>query len=333
MHLCKIPSFILALAIPIALVSATAREATATECIICERVGEGGSDGPWEGIPDPAEAEDEPDDTSEDPEPRPSPFRYGGAGDILWHNAAGGDVSAWRISTTYRVSQTALSWKTPTSTGWKIVGSGQFGGGPVDILWHNPTTGALSVWFMSGTVEPRGDRLLPWNVPGYTGWEVVGVADHDRDGRSDDIYWHQPGTGKLSVWLMDGTTPTSTVELRFLLHEGLGWRIATVGDFNGDGHPDLVGHHGANGWITFFQMNGTQLLPNLEHATWEVLGSTGWNLEGKGDFDADGYLDLVWHHPGTGKVSIWLMRGGRVVRSVELPWNVPGSTGWSIVSR
>jgi len=48
---------------------------------------------------------------------------------------------------------------------------------------------------------------------------VVGLADHDRDGRAD-VLWHHVTSGDVWVWRMTGTTITAMTQ------------VATVGDAN-----------------------------------------------------------------------------------------------------
>ena len=304
-------SAVLPLLVSIAAVGAPGGAASAGQCLDCES----------EPPPPP-------------PPPPPQRFDYRENRDILWHNASTGAISSWHVSESHQIAETALSWHVPSSTGWQIVGSGQFdrfdsGDGFVDLLWHNPGTGELSVWFLNGTSEPRSTALLPWLVPGSTGWQVIGV---DRGPSHNHIFWHQPSTGTISVWVMEGTTPIRTYELDFKLHEGLGWRLIGVADVNDDGAPDLIGHHGANGWITFFHLSGRRLVRMVE-VSQQILSSTGWSLEAAwGNYDIR-RVHLVWHHPSSGKVSVWSLdteTGARVVGGGELPWNARGSSGWSI---
>src|SRR5439155_4915215 len=90
---------------------------------------------------------------------------------------------------------------------WTPVGAGDFNGDDKpDVLWHNTSTGQLSIWLMNGTA--RASAV----VPGGAGldWTPVAAGDFNTDGKQD-ILWHNTKTGKVSVRLMNGTHFTSAV--------------------------------------------------------------------------------------------------------------------------
>jgi hypothetical protein len=44
-----------------------------------------------------------------------------------------------------------------------------------------------------------------------------------------------------------------------------------------------------------------------------------WRIAGVGDFDGDGYADLVWENTATGQRGIWLLTNGVYSSSLNLP--------------
>ena len=41
----------------------------------------------------------------------------------------------------------------------------------------------------------------------------------------------------------------------------------------------------------------------------DVMADPNWKIVGSGDFNADGLVDIVWHHQTTGQVAVWHMNG------------------------
>jgi hypothetical protein len=94
-------------------------------------------------------------------------------------------------------------------------------------------------------------------------------------------------------------------------------RFEGGGDFNRDGKSDLFVRHNTNGENKIKLLNGTTTtstvsLPNVATTCGDYVGAAG-------DFNYDGWNDLVWHAPGCSKVYIWLMNGTTRTGTVTLP--------------
>src|SRR5262245_55405629 len=86
------------------------------------------------------------------------------------------------------------------------------GDGIPDIVWHNRSTGSTSVWFMDGGTGILGTAGFPdWDT-GDVNWWISAVADFNGDGKPD-LLWRNYGNGRNVVWLLDGTTLVSVLEL------------------------------------------------------------------------------------------------------------------------
>jgi hypothetical protein len=156
--------------------------------------------------------------------------------------------------------------------GWNamsaIVSGGDFNGdGKNDILAREAATGIL--WLYPGTgTGNHGARVVIG-----TGWNstslitVVGDLDHDgaadvlaRKNADDCLYMYG---GKTTGGLKNG------------VKIGCGWNvmntIASVGDFNADGHVDWVARYQSTGRLYLYRGDG-----DGSHATPIVIG-TGWS--------------------------------------------------------
>src|SRR5206468_11812856 len=79
-------------------------------------------------------------------------------------------------------------------------------------------------------------------VNGVSGWKVVAAGDFNGDGKPD-IVWQNSTTWDVTVWYMTGAGGNVYQGNWNYLAQGsvvAGWRIAAIGDLNGDGKRDLV---------------------------------------------------------------------------------------------
>ncbi len=84
----------------------------------------------------------------------------------------------------------------------------------------------------------------------------MGVADFDGDGKSD-ILWRNSVTGENMIWLVNGTTLSSSAQIA--TEADLNWSIARVEDFDGDGKPDILWRNSTTGQDAIWLMNGVTL--------------------------------------------------------------------------
>src|SRR6266550_710430 len=151
----------------------------------------------------------------------------------------------------------------------------------------------------------------------------VGKSDFNGDGKAD-ILW-QNTSGARAIWLMNGTTYGSSVNLGTVA-------ISIVGssDFNGDRKSDILWQNSSTGQRLIWLMN------NTTHTSTVNLGTvaTSWNIVGSSDFNGDGKADILWQNSSTGQRLIWLMNGTALQSVVSLgtvatSWNIAGSSDFN----
>jgi Ca2+-binding RTX toxin-like protein len=183
-----------------------------------------------------------------------------------------------------------------------------------DLLLHNATNQADSVWLMNGT------QVLSSPIIGIqaAGWNITNTADFNGDGKAD-LLLQNPSTLQASVWLMDGATVTSSPVIGT---EAPGWGVVDVSDFSGDAKSDLLLQNGNT--LAMWLMDGTTVTAN------PVIGTmaSGWSLTQYGDFNGDGKTDLLLENSTTTQVSVWQMNGTTVTSSPVIGTEAPG---WGIV--
>ena len=79
-----------------------------------------------------------------------------------------------------------------------------------------------------------------------------------------------------------------------------------VGDFDGDGVPDILWSDASTGANTVWYLHnlgGATLVQSMPSVP------LGFKAAATGDYDSDGNTDIVWFNPDTGATLQWLMMG------------------------
>lgn len=184
-----------------------------------------------------------------------------------------------------------------------------------DLVFQNPTTGQLAVWFMNGTSAQSGALVYPSQDPN---WRCVGDADLNQDGKPDLIFQNKT-TGQLAYWLMNGTSATSGNLISS--SQDPSWQAAGLADFNEDGRPDILFQNTTTGQLAIWLMNGVSAYTGL------LVGSTspsGWYVVGTGDFNGDGQPDILFQNSTTGQLAVWFLSattvtGGAYITPIQNP--------------
>ena len=200
-------------------------------------------------------------------------FNRDGMVDVLWHDQTTGQLSVWYMNGLTVLSHAELNWTTLPSSGWRVVGVGDFDrNGSSDILWIH-TSGELSVWFLDGVTATRAASLSQRTAES-SGWTAVTVGDFNHDDYWD-VLWHNGATGQVHIWYLNGTTRVSTAELSWRAASSTGWKIVGVGDFGQDGELDVLWHHGGDGRLSAWNLKGTTV-QNDTILNWTTPSSSGW---------------------------------------------------------
>ena len=253
-----------------------------------------------------------------------SDFNGDGRNDILVQDVAVGTVEAWFLNNaTVQGTQTLSD---TLDANWALAGRGDFNAdGKPDLVWQHRTNGTLSLWYMDGTT--RISVVTPSNAPAWDAqWKVVGVGDFNADGQ-DDLAWQHAGNGAVATWLLNGSTVIGSPSFTPDRWTDLNWKVAGVGDFNGDGKSDLLWRHSGTGEVGTWLMNGLSRIIYSPLSPFSVPDQ-GWQVGAVTDANGDGKPDLVWQHTN-GSIMIWHMNG---TSRVTYPYVTPSlPVGWRIV--
>jgi VCBS repeat protein len=206
--------------------------------------------------------------------------------------------------------------------------------GTAAMLWRNGS--GLATWQMNGSsiatsggVTYQGQALNP-----DASWSVAGIADFNADGVAD-VLWRQNG-GSLSLWQMSGSTVSAANTLTYngsVIAPDASWSIAGVGDFNADGEAAIL-WRGAGNSLSMWSMNGSTVTASntVMYSGSALTPDASWSVAGVGDFNGDGYTDVVWRQ-SSGALALWDMQGSTVTSSSAVTYqgsSLAPDASWSV---
>jgi hypothetical protein len=153
----------------------------------------------------------------------------------------------------------------------------------------------------------------------------VAAADFNLDGYAD-LVWQDPVSGWVQIWYLGGSQGTTIISAANLTQLNP-WHVVGTGDFNGDGHPDVLWQDPVSGTPQIWFMGGAQ--GNLLSSAVNLSGANPWRIVSVADFDIDGHPDVVWQDPVSGASQMWFLNGtqGTTLSGVSI---LSGSNTWRI---
>jgi hypothetical protein len=228
---------------------------------------------------------DSPDPTPRFPGTVGAPWQFAGAGDfdgdgradLLWRNGTTGEMNVWYMGFDGVVDQSVTIGTVSIASGWQVAAIADVNGDHVqDIVWFRASDGQVAIWRMAATGAFQG--LFPAAVGPGASWRIYKAADFDGDGR-DDLFWRNeatdpgvdPNAGTNAIWFFRGGNLVE--DPQFFVGTPLAqWRIEGVGDFDGDGHDDLMWFDIGNGTTVRWLMHERGVTPTYETVTGIGLG-------------------------------------------------------------
>jgi hypothetical protein len=213
-------------------------------------------------------------------------------------------------------------------------GIGDFNGdGRDDILWRNDS-GRVTDWLGQAGSGGFVSNFANADASAGLDWHVAGTGDFNGDGITD-VLWRNDN-GDMTDWLgqANGNFASNFGNAYYQLAGS--WHVAGIGDFNGDGHEDILLRNDS-GRVTDWlgQANGTGgFSGNFANA--DANAGLDWHIVGTGDFNGDGLSDVLWRNDN-GDVTDWLGQAGGGFASnfgnafyqVDNSWRVAGTSDFN----
>jgi hypothetical protein len=192
------------------------------------------------------------------------------------------------------------------------------GNGIADIMWRDSASGTVTAWMLdSGNfVTSSGTTRAP--LP--EDWQIYGFGRFNSGARND-VLIRNIQTGEIRIWIMNGYTVASVVNL---VTPSSQWLVKGVGDFDGDGYADILFQsmttNATRVWYNNAAANGGTpvafTMSSLASTTPAASINDDSDTVGTGDFTGDGASDVLWFNLATGNYRHWSFSGTSVTSTV-----------------
>lgn len=264
--------------------------------------------------------------------PVKSDFNNDGISDLVWRNFETGTNGFWFMNDADEGGsfgpRAKVTIPEENNQAWAISGTADFNGdGSEDILWRNFETGSNGIWLMDG-VERQGIR--EFQSEANTDWYIAGAGNANGD-NIPDIYWRNTNTGANGIWYLDEDQDVrATVAIP--TESNPDWELTAIADMDNNDVSDLIWRNQSTGENGIWLMGGLQGQEVEEIVTLDSESNIRWNIRGAGDFNGDGFTDLVWRNGANGNNGVWLYGEG-LNRIATVAFETEANTNWQIVQR
>ena len=209
---------------------------------------------------------------------------------------------------------------------WQFAGIGDLNGdGKDDVLVRRVTDGRWYYYPMDGRRHLVGQRGGT-SIISDLNWQFAGIGDLNGDGKDDVLLRHRDD-GRWLYYPMDGRQHITGGRGLANISRDLAWRLAGIGDLNGDGKDDVLLRHTDGTW-QYFPMNGREYLTDGQGAA-NLTGNPEWQMAGIGDMNGDGKDDVLLRH-ADGRWYYYPMNGREYLTDGQGAANLASNPEWQM---
>ena len=255
-------------------------------------------------------------------------FNSDGNQDIFYANTITNEIGTILLDGSTVLSNNPITTIDPAS-GLVAQGTGDFNGDDRDeIILHNPATGLTLFLFLNATGTAALPPLQPvTEIDVANGWTLHDTGDFDGDGKDDLLLYNTVSGGIMIAFVNDSTILSFSGVMA--LDPTSDFVVADTADFNADGKTDLLIQNTTTGLTVIFTLDGSTIDSTIPVFEMNVAG--GETLVNAGDYNADGFSDLLFHNTVTGDVTVLFLDNG-AVQNLQGVINLDFSAGLTLHS-
>jgi hypothetical protein len=198
------------------------------------------------------------------------------------------------------------------------------GDGRSDLLWRSDD-GQLTDWIANADGSFTANAANAYASVSLD-WHIVATGDFNGDAR-DDILWRNDN-GQITDWLATPAGGFAANSANFSQFVSSDWKVAATADFNGDGRDDILWRND-NGQLTEWIGATTGGFSDNSPQASQFVG-TSWKVVATGDFNGDGYSDVLWRENG-GQLTDWLGSANGSLSANSASFSEMVATNWQVV--
>lgn len=197
------------------------------------------------------------------------------------------------------------------------------------IAWNTLSgelfTLTLSPVRLDATLSPIARSIPDQN------WKLQTTGDLNGDGQDDILLRHFAAGQNLAFYMNPGGTSIQSEALIGRRVEDPNWSMVGTGDFNNDGHVDIILRNQTADQIVAWYMDGQGNILS-ESLVGRGFGDNSWSIVASEDFTGDNQTDLLLQHQAAGQILLWEMDGARILseslvgRQIDSNWLVEGAS-------